>query len=313
LIKQIHPDIYHTMVNYSVIQQFLASRWSGCPLFFITERNVYPLEGFSKIRKKFQYRFVQQFGGTVSGNAKAVVKHLLDSGIPGPIYYLPNGVDVRAFQSEKDRNLREKHGWRHEDIVIGYVGRFAHHKGQEFMLQCFERMINDFPNLKLCFIGDGPLKDELVRKTKEMHLDHYVTFLGVIDNVQDYMNAFDIVALFSQREGMPNVILEAMAAGKAIVATNVGGIPELLDRGRAGILIDPDREEQAMETLRQLIQDRALREKYGHRSRQQVLMNYEKEKVYSMHLQFYREMFDAQHHKKQIAGYTGEQWDPNQE
>jgi glycosyltransferase involved in cell wall biosynthesis len=93
--------------------------------------------------------------------------------------------------------------------------------------------------VKGCLVGDGPQRAEYQALATELSLQDHVTWTGVVANPEDYLQAFDIACLFSDREGMPNALLEAMSVGKPIVASAVGATPELLDGGSAGILVDP--------------------------------------------------------------------------
>lgn len=289
LIQEIDPAIVHSQVNFSLGQQFLAVRMAGRATFCVTERNQYPLHGGARIRRILQFYFLRWLGAHYSANGMLVAEHLARqvycsvSSIP----VLPNGVnDILPDPSVRTR-LRQILGWGTDDVGIGYIARMAPVKQHDKFLEVLGNLREQNLPVKACLVGDGPERTKLEQLVHQLNLEDYVTFTGRIANVEDYLQAFDLVAHFSLREGMPNAILEAMSAGKPIVATGVGAIPELLDEGRVGILIKEPTLDNLMTGLRSLIQSPELQVRLGHMASLRVQQIYGLEAIYKRLLHYY--------------------------
>ncbi len=148
---------------------------------------------------------------------------------------IPNAVDAVSIASATPADLSE-FGFARDDRVILFVGRFAEQKDPFRLLNAFREIAPDLPRTKLLFVGSGPLEAELRREA--MSLGDRVTFAGQRSDVPALMKRAACLALSSRWEGMPNVVLEAMAAGLPVVATAVEGVQELLgDQGRFGTIV----------------------------------------------------------------------------
>lgn len=234
MIRSLQPHAVHSQVNFSLVQQFLAARLFTSARFLVTERNCYPLTGFSRLKRIAQFYFLKIFGTHYSGNSVAVAKYLAAM-VRYPfkkIPVIPNGIEIPEANAGMREQIRSQHGWRKDDFVIGYVARFAGHKGQGYFVSVLEwlhKQVGD--RVKVCFIGDGPERNTVQIKLQQIGLQRLVIFTGIIPNVSDYYQAFDCVTLLSDYEGMPNVVLEAMACGLPVVANPVGNVEELLGSG----------------------------------------------------------------------------------
>lgn len=238
IIKHVKADVVHSQVNFSLVQQFLITRWGARIPFLVTERNCYPLSGFSRLRRQLQFYFLKLFGVHYSANSIDVASYLarLVHYPVRKIPVIPNGMDIPQKNPLVRDEIRRMHHWQEEDFVIGYVARFADHKGQEYFVRVMENVYHHLgKRLKICFVGDGPERKAIEDKIQRVGLSEFTTFTGVIDNVESYYQAFDASALLSDYEGMPNVVLEAMAHGLPVVANPVGNVKELME-GDAGIV-----------------------------------------------------------------------------
>lgn len=234
LIDKINPKVVHSQVNFSLVQQWVATRFFTSAKFMITERNCYPLQGWALTRRRLQFYFLRLLGVHYSGNSVEVVKYLANK-VRYPerkISVIPNGIEIPLNDPIVRKRIREKHGWGPQDFVVGYVARFAEHKGQHYFLQVMESVYQQLGNrLKVCFIGDGPMRSSVQDSVNVTKMTHLFSFLGVVDNVHDYYQSFDCTALLSDYEGMPNVVLEAMAYGLPVIANPVGNVVELFENG----------------------------------------------------------------------------------
>jgi len=156
---------------------------------------------------------------------------------PARVHVIRNAV-VPVQATDTDRvDLRKAWGFAHEDVVIGCVGNFKEGKGQELLLEVATDLRGAHSNLRYCFVGEGPLRNRLESEIHERGLDGTIALHSGERDARHLYNAFDITVQASDSEGMPNVVLEAAAAGQAIVATAVGGTAEVLTSEHDGLLV----------------------------------------------------------------------------
>lgn len=259
LIRNIQPDIVHSQVNFSMVQQYLASFMAGVP-FTVTERNCYQRRGWALWRRRFQYAFLKFCGVRYSANSIRVAEHLATmlGEKPETFMVLPNGIEVSACNV-----LLPTKGKPTFPVRIAYVARMAPHKGHLFFLNVLEQLnFKRKINCNAVLIGDGAMRQAIEKAVIDKNLTGNITLTGVVNNVEDYLLTSDIVCLLSEFEGMPNVIMEAMAVGKPVIATDIGNARELLSGG-AGIVLQTRDIEQAVQAFEQLICQPELRLKMG--------------------------------------------------
>lgn len=171
-----------------------------------------------------------------------------------------NPVDVNRFNTKQDRRYEDK-----DKIIILNVGRLSPQKNQLLLLDAFSKVVVKYPQVVLQIAGGGELKKDLELKVKNLEIANNVKFLGIVDNVEYYMEKADIFVLCSDFEGLPMTILEAMASGLPIIATSVGGVPDIIKEN--GILVSA-RDEKALEqAIIQLVEHKELRKIFGIKSR----------------------------------------------
>lgn len=155
-----------------------------------------------------------------------------------------------------------------DGIRIVMVGRLADGKGFEDLITAVEQLPRD--KISVYFVGDGPLKDQLQKEIDERGLSDTIHLLGYRTDIPEILAACDIFVLPSYREGTPRVITEAMASGLPVVATNIAGVPEQIEDGVNGILIEPGDVNTLVAGLQQLIESPELRQQYAASSRERV-------------------------------------------
>jgi len=150
-----------------------------------------------------------------------------------------NGIDVDEVRpSRPAAAVRRELGLGDRDVVVGTMGRLTPVKGLDSFLAA-ARLIRDRRDVKFLIVGDGPLRDALRARARALDLDGSVMFAGHRDDSHDVLAAMDVFALPSLHEGMPIVLLEALALERPVVAMRVGGIPEVVEDGRTGLLVAP--------------------------------------------------------------------------
>ncbi len=282
LIKILEADLVHSQVNFSIWQQFSAARQGGAKAFCVTERNCYPLRGFARARRMIQFHALRAMGAHYTANSAAVAEHLarLVSVPSRTIGVLANGVSVAPPRPEIRERIRASLGWDETVTGIGYVSRMAEHKGHSNLLSALSLARDRGLSLRTCLVGDGPERGRLEHEIGRLNLRDSVSLTGTVPNVDEYMEAFDVVALFSSREGMANVLLEAMAAGKAVIATNIGANAEVLDHGRAGLLLTDTTPAAIAGSLQRLVECPEMRAELGVAARQRAESTYSVEACY---------------------------------
>ena len=184
------------------------------------------------------------------------------------------GFDRTPFEKMDDfkGRLRGKIGVNHQQLLVGVLARLVPIKGIGDFLEATALVVESTRQAGVSFIvvGDGPLRSELENRASALSLNGTCRFLGWIDDVRSFYADVDVVVLSSWNEGTPIGLLEAMAAGKAIVATCVGGVPDMLEDGVSALLV-PSRKPQALgEAILKLVLDPGLRARLGHKAKQRV-------------------------------------------
>ena len=149
------------------------------------------------------------------------------------------------------------------NLKIISVGRLVEAKNYSMLIDAFEILINKKFNVSLTIVGDGPEYISLKSKIENKKLNDYVLLTGYKSNVIKLLNNFDIFAISSIREGIPVAMLEAMACGLPVVATNVGGIPDVLEDNNYGIIVDSNDKHKMAQAFIKLVEDSNLRKYYG--------------------------------------------------
>jgi len=166
-------------------------------------------------------------------------RDLLASGISeSKVSIIDNGIDIQRFAISYNKNeIRKKFNIRGETQVIGTIGRLTKEKGHLLFIQAARMLRETFPNTFFIVVGDGPLRKKLQKKSVELGLQNHLLFMGIRKDIPKLLAVMDIFVLPSLSEGLPMVLLEAMAARKPIVATNVGAISKAITHNKSGILV----------------------------------------------------------------------------
>jgi glycosyltransferase involved in cell wall biosynthesis len=197
-------------------------------------------------------------------------------GATGLLELIPYGADVDAFAADpaETRGMREQLGAAADETVVCAVGRFVHWKGFEYLIEAFAKASVALPQLRLVFVGDGDLRESLEVRAKSLGVSKTVTFAGMAsrNEMPGYLAAADIVVVPSIHydgyvDGLPNVALETMAAGKPLVATRVGGLPQLVQSGENGLLVDERDSDALADAIATLAGDPDLRSRLGENGR----------------------------------------------
>ena len=200
-----------------------------------------------------------------------------------------SGIEVERFRNQPPRpELKSRFGIEAEETVIGVVSKLWEGKGHEHLIDAMARLLDSGHRLKLLIVGEGYLEEKLREKVKHLGIEKAVVFTGFWSNVPEITALLDVSVLPSFYEGMGRVVLEAMAAGKPVVATRVGGLTELVEDQVSGYLIPPGDVSALVKRLESLITNPDLRQKMGQKGAQRIQQEHSAETMVKMIHQVYQ-------------------------
>lgn len=208
---------------------------------------------------------------------------------------IPNGVDTERFAPADEtqrRELRQTLGLPDEALLVGCVASLTAVKRHVDLLTAFAQVLRVLPNAHLLLVGNGPLKDAITAQAATPELAGHVHLLGQRPDVQHVLQALDLFVLPSETEGLSNAILEAQACGLPVIATAVGGNPELVD-AQCGALVPPGAPDQLADALLNLLHDAGQRAALGQNARARILRDYSLDSMVHAYESLYRELAHA--------------------
>ncbi len=276
LLRQEGTHVVHTHGYKSNVIGGIASQLSGCSLVIRTEHGK-PLP-ISKhgLSKATLFSLLDHFVGrywtdkiiAVSSDLSRMLaeKYPLEK-----ILTIYNGLDLLQFDAKYPKtNLKSEFGMTDENKFIGIFSRLNPEKGVSLFLKAAKLISLKNPHVRFFIVGDGPLCGELKEEAALLNLEKYVIFTGFRGDAIDLLCQMDVVVLSSVHEGMPMILLEAMALQKPVVATRVGGIPEVVDDRRTGILVQPGDDYSLAMACLEIIENRAMAKQFGVKAREDI-------------------------------------------
>jgi sugar transferase (PEP-CTERM/EpsH1 system associated) len=198
--------------------------------------------------------------------------------------------------TEKGRSLRERLGVRDDERVIIGVGRLSREKAHVDLIAAFNELRNIQPDIsaRLIIVGDGPERQELEAFARLLGIADRVIFTGHVSNVQPYYAIADVLANASHSEGSPYVLLEAMANGVPVVATNVGGVPEILNDEESALLVPPQSPQLFANALRRIMMDAGVASRLSTNAKAHVAANFSPESYVRSLMRIYQELENSE-------------------
>ncbi|MDD5455383.1 MAG: glycosyltransferase [Candidatus Ratteibacteria bacterium] len=269
IIKAEKIHIIHTHAHKPNTTARIAAILAKVPIIIANEHNV---DQWKSYFQKSIDRFLAKRTDKIIAVSNAVRQFYQSIGIPPEKFRLIyNGVELNKFGNKNIRKTKRKElGIDDQTCVIGTVGRIHPQKGHELLVKITEELLLEHKALLFLIIGKGYLEKKLTRKIKTLNLSEHFLFLGEREDIPELLSCMDIFALPSLREGFPNAIMEAMASSLPVVATDVGGIREIMIDNETGFIIPPADSRQLYEKLLKLIHDKDLRGKMGNAGHERV-------------------------------------------
>ncbi len=186
-----------------------------------------------------------------------------------------NGVDINLFKPAQSNFLFNRFNLESNKQLIGYMGLITRRKGIEYLIKALHLVKEKTDAIKLIIIGEYKQNDityfaEIKRLIKDLSLENDVYFTGLLTDVRDAINSLDLVILPSLEERCSRTLLESLACGKAVIATKVGGNPEIVEDGANGLLVEPENEKQIAQAIIKLLGDHKLRHQMGENGRRKA-------------------------------------------
>ena len=299
LIKKENPDIIE-MHNTDPFQQgMLASFFMPNLVKIRTDHNSFasPISSkvllFNRLLSKFCDKTI-----VVSNKLKRnlVVYEKID---PDQIFVIHNGVDLsKVGRTANVLQVRKSFKLEKGSNVVTYIGGLREEKRLDVLVKSFSLVSKELPNSILLLVGDGPLRRSLTELAKREGISAKIKFLGLRQDVYDLIKASNVVTLSSTSEGISQTIMEAMACSKPVVATKVGGNPELVQDGKTGFLVPPENPEKLAEVIITLLRNKKLGERMGKNGRKRVEKYFNIDKTVSEYEKVYIGLFKKNHSKR---------------
>jgi glycosyltransferase involved in cell wall biosynthesis len=210
-------------------------------------------------------RLVLKVATRVLAVSDGLKQHLVDFGLnPSRVQVIVNAVDFpksdgSAYTGRDAR--RSSHGVSRDDFSVGYVGRLSVEKGLTHLLTACAQLLRDGMPLRVLIVGDGPQRAELEQLSLALGLGDRVVFAGFQEDIAEWIPCMDVFVLPSLTEGTPISLLEAMAYGVPVIASAVGGVPQVIQHGETGILVSPGRPEEIGNGILAMFRDPETRHK----------------------------------------------------
>jgi sugar transferase (PEP-CTERM/EpsH1 system associated) len=291
-IRQVKPDIVHSR-NWGALEGVIAGRWvRSCRV--IHSEHGWEVDPAMEAKRRLWFRRV---AFEMADRVFSVSYQLRDAlakctGFAArKIGVIHNGVELARFAKNPSvrRRFRAELGLSETEFCIGCVGRLNRIKDYPTILRAVERLDQSCPSWRLLILGSGTDREELEQFVNDRPvLRERVRFLGDSDRVAGFLNAIDVYVLPSIREGISNSLLEAMATGLPVVATDTGGNPEPIVNGESGLLFPVGDFERLAELLGQLSREPETRDRLGKQSLQRVTREFSLDSMISKYAQMYQ-------------------------
>jgi len=268
LIRRIRPDVVHTHNTLPLLDGVLASVLAGVPVRIHTDHaRAFPDKRRYMVSERIASRFVHRFVAVSEHTRSALRRYERISA--AKLEVIHNGIDDARLRLPADpAAVRRQVGLRDGDFpVLGLGVRLCRQKAVGDLLAALRRLVPEFPRVRLLLCGEGELEEELRAEARALGIEPHVLFLGPRTDMHRILRLLDLYVLPSIWEGLPLVLIEAMAASLPIVATDVGGNPELVEDGGNGLLVPPGNPAAICAAVTALSRDPGRREAMGRRSR----------------------------------------------
>jgi len=294
MIRRQRFHVVHTHLFSPGLWGRMAAWAAGTPVIVATEHGITPSKAKPYV---WADRVLARITDAVTAVATAVADMRLrrEHVPPGKLLVIPNSIDLETYGRSVSESaldaLRQQVGLSPGDRAVGVVARLTPIKGLSHFLEAASLVLARMDNVVFILVGDGPLRPSLEKQAADLGIQRQVRFLGSRTDVPLLLQVLDVAVLTSLSEACPLALLEYMAAGRAIVATRVGGVPEILDDGKTGYLVPAADPVALAERIRALLQDGAEKQRLATNARDRA-QAFAAERIACLYASLYLRLLD---------------------
>ena len=268
-LRKEKPDVVHTQLEFSATLGCLATRLLGIPN--VSTFHVIHDPGTVKLtqwRFKFMWTSYRYFANIILAVSDIVRDNIIESGNipPSKVVTLHNGIELDRFSSQSEEKTpisKNDFDIPEDAIVLITVAVLRPPKGLQFVLEAFPQILEEVSNAYYLIVGDGEHRQALEEKAETLRITDHIRFAGYRSDIPDLLALSDIFILPTLNDAFPTVLIEAMAAGKPLIASRIGGVPEIVQENINGILVPPGNPDAIRDACIRLIQNDDLSEKFS--------------------------------------------------
>ena len=264
LIRTLSPDIVQTWLRSANFWGRVACLLSGKDARIIASvRSVD--EADIKMLEKWAERVLVKWTDFIISNTFASRQSIVNNKMPGKkVRVVYNGIEPGLYDiNDTKEEIKRQLAISQHRVLIGTIGRMMPQKNHTMFIRTAREILQERDNVHFVLVGDGELRPHIKAQISKYGLEDVFTLTGQRKDIPRLLKAFDIFVLTSLWEGLPNVIMEAMCARLPVVATDVGGVPELINHGENGFLVPPNDTSSMVRAIKRLIDDQELRSRFG--------------------------------------------------
>lgn len=287
LCKRLHVDIWHAHdYKTDILGRLLQRRH---PMKLVTTMHGFTGETWrTRLYAKLSHRALRRYDRVIAVSP-LLMRHAAEHGVhPDRLHHVSNAIDLNEFQRKLSiETAKVELGIDPTEHALAVVARFSPEKGVDRALRLFAELHAQRSETRLHLIGDGPVRQELEQLAEQLGVSHAVRWWGWQRDTQSVLEAMDTLLLTSHTEGLPNAVLEAMALGLPVASTRVGAVPDVLDHGVCGVLLEEDEQQWANQVL-SLIAQPLLRGRFVSQAAGRVASHYD----FTMRMQRLASIYD---------------------
>lgn len=284
LIRSTQYDIVHLHTKRAHALSLWLPRFRNGPKYAVTRRMDYPEQ-----RNSYTHCLYNRRVDGVVAISQTIKDSLIQAGVDaGRIRLIYSGIDAGQYDRSRTKNTGSR-----DVTVVGCLAALEARKGHRFLLDAAALLKAQGLKLEYRFAGDGPLRGDLEEQAARLGIRDQVSFLGFVTEPTEFLTDVDIFAMPSLYEGLGVAALEAMAAGKPVVATSVGGLTESVIDGVTGFIVQPQNSSTLAEAIAKLVQLPTLAAEMGRRGRERVLQNFSLEQMARQNESYYYDLLDS--------------------
>ena len=290
-LKKMRPTIVHSFLFRANILARIAGCLAGVPVIISSIR----VMGGEKRYYHFLERvtsFMVDHYVTVSESIKDYILHTTKKPAEN-VSVIYNGIDLNRDTNVQMHTIKEYFDIKDKDRLLVTVGRLNIQKGHCYLFQAISKVLKKISNVKLLVVGEGEEEKKLKNLVESLDLTGAIIFAGLRDDIERILSISELFVFPSLWEGLPNALLEAMAAGKPVIATTVGGVPELVVHGKTGLLIPPNETDALAHAITELLHNRSRTRKMGKAARMRVEKHFTISRTVAKTENLYRELLEV--------------------